>query len=181
MLERATCCSVTLTEIHVLILTRLCIGVWAGGAARGGGHVLPQNFYGRAKINAKFGQNIKNSGKFWYVQKKYLYLCENDAMLGKFFWYVRKFFFDMSGKNFLVTRPRSPTILGENINVQFACSGKLYCAPKTRLGPYDHVVMNSTKIRQCNFMSKNVQFFLTLGTLKLPQPQPSWQHTNMQS
>jgi hypothetical protein len=25
--------------------------------------------------------------------------------------------------------PRSPTILGENINVKFACSGKLYCAP----------------------------------------------------
>jgi hypothetical protein len=125
------------------------------GGARGG-HVLPQNFYGRAKINAKFGQNIKISGKFWYVQKKYLYLCENDAMLGKFFWYVRKIFFDMSGKKFLVTRPRSPTILGENINVQFACSGKLYCAAKTRLGPYDHVVMNSTKIRQCNFMSKNL-------------------------
>jgi hypothetical protein len=34
----------------------------------------------------------------------------------------------MSGKKILVTSlppPRSPTILGENINVQFACSGKL--------------------------------------------------------
>jgi hypothetical protein len=31
-------------------------------------------------------------------------------------------FFDMSAKTFLVTPP-PPTILGENINVQFACSG----------------------------------------------------------
>jgi hypothetical protein len=39
------------------------IGVWAGG--HGGGHVPPPNFYGRAKINAKFGQNIlKVSEKF---------------------------------------------------------------------------------------------------------------------
>jgi hypothetical protein len=29
------------------------IGVWAGGAR------APQNFYGRAKSNAKFGQNLK--------------------------------------------------------------------------------------------------------------------------
>ena len=36
------------------------IGVWAGGH----GHVPPQNFYGRAKITAKFGQNIKISEKF---------------------------------------------------------------------------------------------------------------------
>jgi hypothetical protein len=39
------------------------IGVWAGGGM--GGHVPPpQIFYGRAKITAKFGQNIKISEKF---------------------------------------------------------------------------------------------------------------------
>ena len=49
-----------------------------------------------------------------------------------FFWYVRKIF--------LVTSPpyRSPTILVKNINVYFACSGKPYCAPQTRVGPYAH-------------------------------------------
>ena len=51
----------------------------------GGGARATQNFYGRAKINAKFGQNIKVSGKFRYVLKKYLYLCENYVMLGKMF------------------------------------------------------------------------------------------------
>ena len=53
-------------------------------------------------------------------------------MSGNFFWYVRKKFFG--------DPPRSPTILGRNINVQFTCSGKLYCAPppQTRLGPYAH-------------------------------------------
>jgi hypothetical protein len=29
-----------------------------------GEHVPPKNFYGRAKITAKFGQNIKISEKF---------------------------------------------------------------------------------------------------------------------
>jgi hypothetical protein len=45
---------------------------------------------GRAKSNAKFGQNLKISVKFWYVRKKILVTSPS---------------------------PRSPTILGENINV----------------------------------------------------------------
>ena len=39
------------------------IGVWAGGE-HGGGARAPPNFYDRAKITAKFGQNIKISEKF---------------------------------------------------------------------------------------------------------------------
>ena len=99
-------------------------------------------------------QSMRNSGKTSkfrnkYVLKKILYLCENYVMFGenllicpakfsyvirkvsgtsgKCFWYVRKIF--------LVT---SPTTLGRNINVQVPCSGKLHCAPQTRLGPYAH-------------------------------------------
>ena len=34
------------------------------GRGAGGGHVPPQNVYGRAKSNAKFGQNLKISEKF---------------------------------------------------------------------------------------------------------------------
>jgi hypothetical protein len=45
----------------------------------------------------------------------------------------------MSGKKILVTSPptpRSPTILGRNINVQFACSGNLYCmCPPNKIRP----------------------------------------------
>jgi hypothetical protein len=43
--------------------------------------------------------------------------------------YVRRNFFGYVRKKISVTPPRSPTILGRNINVQFACSSKLYCAP----------------------------------------------------
>ena len=47
----------------------------------------PPNFYGRAKITAKFGQNLKISEKFGYVVNKFLYLCENYL---NFFCYVGK-------------------------------------------------------------------------------------------
>jgi hypothetical protein len=49
------------------------------------------NFYVWAKINAKFGQNIKISEKFWNVLKKNFYLCENYVKLGKIL-YVRQNF-----------------------------------------------------------------------------------------
>jgi hypothetical protein len=40
------------------------------------------------------------------------------------FWYVPKIFFG-----------DTPTILGRNINVQFASSGKIYCAPPNKIRP----------------------------------------------
>ena len=58
------------------------------------------------------------------VVEKYLLCPENFfGMSGKFcrmfvYRYVRKIFFL------------------RNINVQFACSGKLYCAPPNKIGPY---------------------------------------------
>jgi hypothetical protein len=45
------------------MLVTIFIGVWAG-RGQGGGARAPQNFYGRAKSNAKFGQNLKISEKF---------------------------------------------------------------------------------------------------------------------
>jgi hypothetical protein len=72
-------------------------------------------------------------------------------MLGKIFWYVRQnfrifvekylvwpeIFFGMSVKKcwWPPSPSRSPTILGRNINVQFTCSGKLYCAPPNKIRP----------------------------------------------
>jgi hypothetical protein len=58
----------------------------------GGGHVPPPpNFYGRAKINAKFGQNIKISEKFWSPEKFFVSLRKLRDV-GKIFWYVRQNF-----------------------------------------------------------------------------------------
>jgi hypothetical protein len=80
------------------------MGVWAGGHG-GGGHVPPQNVHGRAKMNAKFGQNIKISEKFWNVlwkllgkdvRKKFL-ICV--AKLS----YVSRKVFDMCENVFLVS------------------------------------------------------------------------------
>ena len=59
---------------------------------------MPPNFYCWAKLNAKFGQNIKILGNF-DVLKKYLYLCENYVMLGP------EIFFDMSGKILMFSLP----------------------------------------------------------------------------
>jgi hypothetical protein len=51
-----------------------------GGGGGGGARAPPPNFYGRAKSNAKFGQNLKISEKFWKnVLKKFLYFRENDV------------------------------------------------------------------------------------------------------
>ena len=68
-------------------------------------------------------------GKFFECVLKYDQVCEKNWILGKIFWYVRKNFgmfakitayygkcFGMSGKNFLVTFPPPPKILGRNIN-----------------------------------------------------------------
>jgi hypothetical protein len=72
-----------------------------------------------------------------FVEKNLLCPENFFRMSGNFF----RIFGDMSAgkmfllvcpEKFLVTSPpppRSPTILGRNINVQFACSGKLHCAP----------------------------------------------------
>jgi hypothetical protein len=49
----------------------------------------------------------------------------------------KKNFLGMSGKKFRwpFPSPCSPTILGRNINVQFACSGELYGAPPNKIRP----------------------------------------------
>ena len=70
----------SLSEEMYGMLVKPYIGVWARGGARG---ATPQNFYGRAKSNAKFGQNLKISEKFWYGLKKFLYFRENYVMLGE--------------------------------------------------------------------------------------------------
>jgi hypothetical protein len=99
----------------------------------------PPKFLRSGKINATFGQNIKILGKFWYVLKK-LFLCENYVMLGQNFrMFVEKYlicpkkFFSYVGKKIFGDLAN---IFGEKyINVQFACSGKLYCAPTNKIRP----------------------------------------------
>jgi hypothetical protein len=80
----------------------------------------PQIFYGRAKIHASFGQNIKITGKLREIR-------------GIIFGISRKKLCDPIPP---LHPPWSPTILGRNIR-----SGKLILSPpplQTRSGPYAH-------------------------------------------
>jgi hypothetical protein len=119
-----------------------------GGGGGLGAHATP-NFYGRAKINAKFGQNIKISEKFWCPEKIFVSLRKLRDV-GKIFWYVRQnfrmfvekylvcpenFFLYVHRKKILVTSPPARQQFWGDINVQFACSGKLYCAPLNKIRP----------------------------------------------
>ena len=78
------------------------MGVWAGGAR------APPKFYGRAKITAKFGQNVKISEKLCRKKNVCIFNCENDekcfCYVGKNFvesrTYVRKKFFGYVRKKF---------------------------------------------------------------------------------
>jgi hypothetical protein len=98
---------------------------------RGGGHGgarAPPNFYGRAKINAKFGQNIK-------ISEKFLYLCENDVMLGKIYWYVRQNF-RMFVEKYLVCPEIFFRFVRKNVFGDLPPpSGKLHCAPPNKIRP----------------------------------------------
>ena len=88
------------------------MGVWAGGAW---GARAPPKFYGRAKITAKFGQNIKISEKLF---------VSLIAKMTKIFLLCRKKFcrksVDMSGKNFLGMSGKKflVTFGKKNINVK---------------------------------------------------------------
>jgi hypothetical protein len=113
-------------------------------------------------------KSIRHSGKTkkflknFDVLKKLLYLCENYVMLGQKFWYVRQNF-RMVVEKYLICRCRE-NFFGMSrkkilINVQFVCSGKLYCAPppppQTRLGPYSHVQFTDNPVYQTNRVDNN--------------------------
>ena len=115
----------------------LGIGLWAGGGD--GGAKFLRSGKNQCEIRAK--QIFVTLRKLRDVRENLCVCREVFGMSGNFFWYmsgkfcrrlcryVRRNFFGYVRKKISVTPPRSPTILGRNINVQFACSSKLYCAP----------------------------------------------------
>ena len=56
-----------------------------------------------------------------------------------------KIFLGMSGKNFLVT------FVKKNINVKFACSGKLYCAPPQKDDAHTPMLTSFQTISSINY------------------------------
>jgi hypothetical protein len=95
--------------------------------------VPPKNFYGRAKINAKFGQNIKISEKFSDMTGKIFVMFVEEYLLctENFFWYVRK-------KNF-GDPPPPQQFLGEILMFSLPVRANYTVPPpQTRLGPYAH-------------------------------------------
>jgi hypothetical protein len=102
------------------------IGVWAAKFLRSG------------KNQCEIWAKHKNFGKILVCPEKiFVSLRKLRDVRGNFlicpakFSYVCRKVYGMSGKIFLVCPEKIfwSTILGRNINVQFACSGKLYCAP----------------------------------------------------
>jgi hypothetical protein len=96
-----------------------------GRGGHGGGARAPpkKNFYGRAKMNGTFGQNIKNSERLC-LEKIFVYLRKLREVRENFrLFYVCRQVFGMSGKIFLVCPEKfleknfSPTLLRRNINV----------------------------------------------------------------
>ena len=100
------------------------IGIWAGGG-HGGSRAPP-------KKNFTVGQKSN--------LKKFCYICENYVTLAKIFvcqviclqtsfWYVRKEFFGISWKNFLVTRQQ---FWGEILMFSLPVREKYTVPPQTR-------------------------------------------------
>jgi hypothetical protein len=120
---------------HVLFSMHRRMGRGGGGGGGGGGGArAPPNFYGRAKINAKFGQNIQISEKFWCPENIFVSLRKLRDVGQNFRMFVEKYlvcpenFFRFVRKNFFGDLPPPPRA---NYTVP----------PQTRLGPYVHVSM----------------------------------------
>jgi hypothetical protein len=106
-----------------------------------GGHVPPPKFLRSGKKECKIRAKHKNFRKILICPEKFFVFARKLRDIRGNFCYVRKIFFVCPENIFgdlpppPPPPPHSPTILGKNINVQFACSGKPYCAPPSKSRP----------------------------------------------
>jgi hypothetical protein len=111
----------------------------------------------RAKINAKFGQNLKMTEKFWYVLenifvslRKLRDVTENVLRCTEnFFWYVRKNIWGGGHVNFYLNTewpppPAPQQFWGEILMFSLPVRANYTVPLQTRLGPYAHAHLKCT-------------------------------------
>ena len=113
---------------------------WAYGPGGTGGTCPPPKFLRSGKNKCKIRAKRKNFGKILICCEKIIVFHENYVMLRKIFGYVRKMFFDMSGKKFLVTSspPARQQFWGKIWMFSLPVRANYIVPPPQRLGPYAH-------------------------------------------